>query len=206
MKALVIVDMQNDFLPGGALGVKKGEEVVPTVNSLTHGPFDLIVATKDWHPADHTSFAENHAGKEPGEHVTVEGIDQILWPAHCVQESFGAEFSSDLEASGIDKIFYKGIDPNIDSYSAFFDNKHLRATGLGEYLKEQGVETVYLAGLTTDYCVKYSALDALALGFETYVIEDGCRAVNLEPEDGEKAIREMKEKGVKVVHSSEVLQ
>jgi nicotinamidase/pyrazinamidase len=204
MKALIIVDIQNDFLPGGALAVKEGEKVIPVINQLMRAPFDLIVATQDWHPADHGSFAKTH-GKAIGEHVLLDGIDQILWPVHCVQESKGAELSNSLHTKLIQKTIRKGTDKNIDSYSTFFDNEHRKSTGLSQFLKDQGVDEVYLAGLATDYCVKYSALDALKLGFKTHVIADACRAVNLRPDDGEKALQEIREAGGEVIHSKDVL-
>ena len=163
MKALIVVDLQNDFLLGGALAVKDGNAIIPIIERLLHVPFDLKVASKDWHPHDHGSFAPIH-GKNPGEHVILQGIDQILWPVHCVQGTHGADFGPNWDNRQIQKIIYKGTDKNIDSYSTFFDNEHLKATGLHEYLKERGIKDLYLAGLTTDYCIKFSVLDAIGLG------------------------------------------
>jgi len=204
MKALLIVDVQNDFLPGGALGVKNGDQVIEPINRLVCQKFDVIVASKDWHPADHGSFASVH-GKQPGEHTLLNGLDQILWPDHCVQGVFGAEFSSQLDTTHFDHIFVKGTEKEIDSYSAFFDNGHLKSTGLGEYLKEKGVEEIYFAGLATDHCVKSSALDALRLGFKAYVVVDACRAVNLQENDEEKAIKEMEKEGAVIITTKDFI-
>ncbi len=193
MHALIIVDIQNDFLPGGALGVAEGDQVVPVINTLQE-QFDLVVATKDWHPAGHGSFAETHH-KKPGEVIELDGIDQILWPTHCVQNTSGSEFAPGLHRDPIAKVFEKGIDPLIDSYSAFYDNKKRRSTGLAEYLKEQGVGEVTIVGLATDYCVKFTVLDALSEGFKVHVVKDGCRGVNLQPDDTKNAIEEMRQAG-----------
>ena len=203
MKALIVVDIQNDFCPGGALAVPEGDRVVPVVNGLMPR-FHLVVATQDWHPADHGSFAANHPGRKPGEVIDLEGLEQILWPVHCVEETAGAEFHPKLNQAPFARVFRKGMDRNTDSYSGFFDNGHRKATGLGDFLKQQGVTEVTIAGLTTDYCVRFSALDAVALGFSTCVIEDACRGVNQNPGDVDRAIAEMKEKGVRVVPSAEV--
>lgn len=203
MKALLLVDIQNDFIPGGALAVKEGDEIIPLVNELVHYPFDLIVATKDWHPQNHGSFAANH-GKKPGEHVKLVGIDQILWPTHCVQGTPGTDFAPGWDQTSLDKVIYKGTDPSIDSYSTFFDNGHLRSTGLENYLREKGVKDLFIAGLATDYCVKYSVLDALQLGFKPYVIIEACRGVNLQPEDSQQALRLMQQAGATLVSFADV--
>jgi nicotinamidase/pyrazinamidase len=203
MNALILVDIQNDFLPGGALGVPHGDEVIPVANRVAP-KFALVVATQDWHPADHGSFAANHPGKEPGDVIDLNGIEQILWPVHCVQDTPGAAFAGALDTSRFARVFHKGTDPAIDSYSTFFDNARRKATGLGDYLKEQGVRDVYILGLATDYCVKFSALDAIELGFNTHVIEDGCRAVNLQPGDAAKSIAEMQAGGATVVSSHDL--
>jgi len=202
-RALILVDIQNDFVPGGALAVKDGDKVVPVANRIQPA-FELIVATQDWHPANHGSFASQHPGKKPGDVIDLNGIAQVLWPDHCVQRSKGAEFHPRLDRTRIAKVFQKGVDPAIDSYSAFFDNAHLRGTGLAEYLKSQGVTAVYIAGLATDYCVKFTALDARTLGLDTYVIEDGCRGVNLQPGDSAAAIDQMRAAGVHVVTSDDL--
>lgn len=204
MEALILVDIQNDFVPGGALAVEDGDQIIPVVNQLQYH-FDLIVATKDWHPADHGSFAATHLGKKVGEHMDLHGLDQILWPVHCVQGTFGSDFVSDLDTMRIRKVFFKGTDPAIDSYSGFFDNGHKKATGLGNYLKNQGVKKVYIAGLSIDYCVNFTAQDALSLGFETYVITDACRAVNLAPGDGDKALEHLRSLGVHLINSQTLI-
>ena len=197
MNALILVDLQNDFCPGGALAVPDGDRVIPLANDLQK-KFDLAVATQDWHPADHGSFAASHPGKKPGDAIDLAGLPQILWPVHCVQETPGAELHPRLERSAIDRVFRKGEDPLTDSYSGFFDNGRRKSTGLGEYLKSRGVASVYVCGLATDYCVKFTALDAVQLGFETFLIEDACRGVNLEPGDVRCAVDEMLAKGVRI--------
>ncbi len=201
-KALVIIDVQHDFLPGGSLAVAQGDQVVRVANEAKK-KFRLVVATQDWHPADHGSFASNHAGAKPGELSELGGLPQILWPDHCVQGSRGAEFHPGLDLSGV-RIFRKGTDREIDSYSGFYDNGHRKSTGLGEFLSEQGVTDVYLLGLAIDYCVKLSALDARKLGFETWIIEDGCRGVNLSPDDSAKAMEEMRAAGVHVISARDL--
>lgn len=201
MEALILVDIQNDFLPGGALAVPEGDQIIPVVNQLQKN-FELIVATQDFHPENHKSFAANHPGKQPGDHIELQGMDQILWPVHCVQGSQGAEFADALDMDKVEKIFPKGTDPEIDSYSGFYDNGHLKATGLGEYLKEKGVDKVVIVGLAADYCVKFTALDAVGLGFETIVVKDATRAVNLQEGDFEKALEEMKNQGVTIVNNT----
>ena len=203
MKALILVDLQNDFLPGGALPVPHGDEVIPLVNKLQQR-FDLVVATKDWHPPDHGSFAANHPGKEPGDRIILDGIEQILWPEHCVQNTHGAKFAPLFDASRIAHVFHKGIERNIDSYSTFFDNAHRRHTGLAHYLEKRSIKEIYLMGLALDYCVKYSALDARQLGLNTYVIVDGCRGIELEPGDIDRALDEMKHAGAILLESPEL--
>lgn len=200
MHALILVDIQNDFLPGGALAVPQGDAVVPVANRV-QPLFDLVVATQDWHPANHGSFVVHHPGRKAGELGELAGLPQVLWPTHCVQHTRGADFAPKLERSRIAKVFPKGTDPEIDSYSGFFDNGHRKATGLGDYLRAKGVTDVYLLGLATDYCVKATALDARQLGFATHLIQDGCRAVNLQPVDAERAIAEMKAAGVEITDS-----
>ncbi len=200
MKALIIVDLQNDFLPGGALPVPRGGEVIPLANELQNR-FELIVATQDWHPPNHGSFAANHPGKNPGDRIELDGLEQILWPVHCVENSAGAEFAPLFDTSRVAHVFKKGTDSKIDSYSAFFDNAHRRATGLGDYLKQCAITDVYLLGLALDYCVKYSALDARRLGFNTRVIADACRGIALEPGDLDQALDEMKKAGATLLQS-----
>jgi len=205
MNALVIVDVQSDFCPSGALAVPEGDRVVPGINRL-QSHFDLVVATQDWHPADHGSFAANHPGRKPGDVIELAGLEQILWPVHCVQHTPGAELHPELDRRRIAKIFPKGTDPEVDSYSGFFDNGHRHATGLGDYLKGRGVTAVHLCGLATDYCVKFTALDAADLGFTTWVIRDACRGIDREPGDVERALTEMESKGVRIVTESQVIK
>jgi nicotinamidase/pyrazinamidase len=201
--ALIIVDVQNDFIPGGALAVREGDQLVPIINQIQK-EFHHVIATQDYHPADHGSFAANHPGMNPGEFVELGGLKQILWPVHCVQGSFGAEFHSDLAQENWEAIFQKGKNPEVDSYSGFFDNARRGDTGLGEYLKSKGITQVYVCGLALDYCVKFTALDSQSLGFETYLLQDATRAVNLSSHDGEKAIEEMRNAGVIICSSKDL--
>jgi len=196
--------MQYDFTPGGSLAVEDGDQIVGLINDL-QGEFDLVVATQDWHPSDHGSFASNQEGRRPGEVIQLGGVEQVLWPDHSIQGSHGAELLAELDRSRIARIFRKGTDPEIDSYSGFFDNGKRKATGLGNYLKEEGVSEVYVVGLALDYCVKFTALDAQGLGFDTTLIEDASRAVNLSPNDGIDAVQAMKDAGIQVVKGAEVL-
>ncbi len=176
MKTLIIIDVQNDFLPGGSLAVPKGDEVISVINRIMD-QFDHVLATQDWHPKGHISFS--------------------LWPEHCVQRSKGAEIAKELEKKRIEKVFQKGTDLNIDSYSAFFDNEEKKSTGLDTYLKKRHLADLYFAGLATDYCVLYSVLDALELGFKVWVIRDACRAIH----DSEGAFRKMEQKGARIIRS-----
>jgi nicotinamidase/pyrazinamidase len=185
MDALILIDIQNDFCPGGSLAVKDGDRVVPVVNELQKH-FDLVVATKDWHPPGHSSFV-------------------TLWPPHCVQNTAGAEFHPALDTSRVAHVFLKGTDPAVDSYSGFFDNEHKLSTGLGDYLRAQGVAGVYVCGLATDYCVKFTALDALRLGFETTVVADACRGVDVNAGDSQRALEELRSAGARVATSGEVI-
>ena len=202
-QALIVVDLQNDFLPAGALAVGEGDRIIPIVNRLEK-QFELVVATQDWHPATHGSFAENHPGKRTGEFIDLNGIHQILWPVHCVQGSFGAEFAKDFNLTRVQKIVRKGTDAAIDSYSGFFDNARRKETELGPYLKKAGVTEVFVVGLATDYCVKFTALDAVEMGFKTILVQDACRGVELSPGDVARALIEMKEKGVHIVKSDAI--
>lgn len=204
MRALIVVDLQNDFMPGGALAVPEGDAVVPVANRLMP-EFELVLATKDWHPPDHGSFAARHPGKKPGDIIELAGLRQELWPVHCVQDTEGSEFHRDLNTTPIAKVFYKGTEKEIDSYSAFFDNAHRKSTGLGDYLKERGVSEICLLGLATDFCVKFSALDALKLGFKTNVVEDGCRGIDLNPGDVRKALEEIQNAGARLVTSDSLI-
>ena len=205
MKALILVDIQNDFLPGGALAVPDGDAVIPVANKL-QSAFPVVVATQDWHPANHGSFAASHPGKKVFEQIELNGLPQTLWPVHCVQNTTGAELARALVRERIAKVFPKGTDPNIDSYGGLFDNGHRRSTGLGEWLKAQRVTEVFVCGLATDYCVKFTALDAAKMGFKTHLIEDASRGVNLRPDDVRNAIEEMKRAGVVVMQSGGILK
>jgi nicotinamidase/pyrazinamidase len=214
MKALILVDIQNDFsLPFGALSVPKGEEVVSVANRLLESNIaDIVVATADWHPANHKSFRANN--DVPADEIvgTLNEVPQVWWPNHCVQGTNGAEFHRDLNMNKVAAIFRKGMNPQVDSYSGLFDNKAIfdgketrTPTGLASYLSGRGVTDVFVLGLATDYCVKFTALDAAALGFSTHLIVDGCRAVNLGTNDGENAVSEMQAAGIKVINSGELL-
>ena len=205
MKTLILVDIQNDFLPGGALAVPDGDAIIPIVNRL-QALFPLTVATQDWHPANHGSFAVNHPGKAVFQRIDLNGLPQTLWPVHCVQGTPGAEFAPGLQRDRIAKIFLKGTDAGTDSYSGLFDNGHRKATGLGEWLKEQGATEIYVCGLATDYCVKFTASDAAQLGFRTYFIKDASRGVNLQPNDVANAIAEMNCGGIATVQSADILK
>lgn len=205
MTALILVDLQNDFLPHGSLQVKDSEQILPIINRLLELPFDEKVATKDWHEADHGSFADTHH-KLAGETILLDGVTQILWPQHCVQGTLGAEFSPLWHSFKIHRVFHKGTEQNIDSYSAFFDNGHRKSTELDHYLKQKKIHSIFFAGLTTDYCVKYSVLDALQLGFKTYVIKDACRAVNLTENDERDALDEMHKAGAVLINCEDVIK
>lgn len=206
MKTLVLVDIQNDFCKGGALAVKDGDAVVPVANRLiVEGKFDLIVATQDYHPPTHKSFASNNKDVKVGTLGTLNGLPQVWWPNHCTWGSKGAEFHKNLLSGRLAAIFRKGMDPEVDSYSGFFDNGRKHPTGLAGYLKDVGATELFVLGLATDYCVKFTALDAVSLGFKTNLVLDGCRAVNLNPDDGAKAVAEMKEKGVKIIEKGDSL-
>ena len=178
-----------------------GDAVIPVANAI-QDCFSIIVATQDWHPANHGSFAANHPGRKLYESIDLNGLPQILWPVHCVQNTRGAELTRGLNRDRVRKVFHKGVDVGIDSYSGFFDNGHRRSTGMGEWLTAQRVTEVYLCGLATDYCVKFSALDAVKLGFHTLVVEDACRGVNLQPDDARAALAQLTTEGVHVVQST----
>lgn len=203
MRAIILVDIQNDFCPGGALPVKEGDAVVNVANQVM-SQFELVVATQDWHPSDHKSFASQHPGLNVGEQFTLGDLPQIAWPDHCVQGTTGAEFHPKLDVESVHQVFQKGTDTEIDSYSGFFDNGHKRATGMGDFLLDKGVKEVYVLGLATDYCVKFTALDAIDLGLKTNLIVDGCRGVDLKAGDVDAAILEMKSSGVVVMSSEEL--
>lgn len=193
--------MQNDFIPGGSLEVPEGDKIVPIINNLQE-KFDLVIATQDWHPEDHSSFAENHPGKKEFEIIQLQGIDQKLWPVHCVQNSAGAQFHSDLETQKIEAIFRKGTNKQIDSYSGFYDNAHLKSTGLSGYLREKGVSQLYFCGLAAEYCVYFSIIDALKESFEATLIEDATKAIS--EKDFETAKKAMLHAGGKIITTAEI--
>ncbi|MGE0198526.1 MAG: bifunctional nicotinamidase/pyrazinamidase [Simkaniaceae bacterium] len=197
-RALLIVDLQNDFMPGGPLGVKGGDGLAPLINTFME-KFPVVIATQDWHPQRHVSFASTHQ-KKVGETVEVNGREQELWPDHCVERTPGSNIVKELERDGIHHYIYKGTDRMIDSYSAFFDNGGIKSTGLDTLLKQKGVTELYIAGLATDFCVLYSVLDARKLGYPISVIKDACRAIG----DGEKALKRMKEAGANIISSADL--
>ncbi len=203
--ALVIVDVQNDFCPGGSLAVAGGDLVIPIINRIA-GSLPIVVATQDWHPADHVSFASRHRGKSPLDTVELAGVTQVLWPDHCVQGSKGAELHPGLDQRPIDLLLRKGTHRDVDSYSAFFENDRTTATGLAYYLRGLGCEELFLAGLATDYCVLYSALDAVGLGFRTTVVSDAVKGVDQPPGSTEEALRRMTAAGVALCESREILR
>jgi nicotinamidase/pyrazinamidase len=202
MKTLVILDVQNDFMPGGSLEVPDGTLVVPVINRL-QGYFDLVVATQDWHPLKHVSFASTHPDERPFNKIDIHGIDQVLWPDHCVQGTPGAMFHPDLETFNISAIFRKGMDPNVDSYSGFYDNRHLISTGLSGYLKDKGVTELYFCGLAGDICVYHSIIDAIEAGFSSTLIEDASRPLSQETFTILK--KELADKGVRIINSMDVI-
>lgn len=203
MNTLLVVDMQNDFMPGGALGVPGGDEIIGAVNALA-ARFPLVIATQDCHPAGHVSFAASHPGRVPGDRVVVDGLEQVLWPVHCVEGSHGAEFHKDVRAGLFHAVVRKGTDPRVDCYSAFQDNAGRQGTGLAGILERAGATGLHLCGLATDYCVRFTALDARRLGYPVSVVINACRGVDLRPGDVERAIREMKHAGVRIVTADQV--
>jgi nicotinamidase/pyrazinamidase len=194
--ALIVIDLQNDFCPGGALAVSGGDEIVPLVNRLA-GSFDHVILTQDWHPAGHSSFASSHAGKAPFASIQMPYGLQTLWPDHCVQGTRGAEFHKDLRWTKAELVVRKGFRKAVDSYSAFFENDRKTPTGLAGCLRERGLTNLTLVGLATDYCVAYSALDAARLGFQTAVLVDACRAIDLQGSLAE-AEKQMRAAGVRL--------
>ena len=199
-KALIIVDIQNDFCKGGSLEVADGEKIIPYINHLMKtNNYDEIILTQDFHPTEHKSFAVNN-GKSVGEIIQLNGISQTMWPVHCVQGTSGVEFHPDLEQNKATYIIKKGMNPEIDSYSAFFDNQKLIDTGLSNYLKSKNIETVEIVGLALDYCVKYTCIDAVLEGFKVVLHFKGTKAVNLHPDDAKNTVFELLEKGVSVIN------
>lgn len=203
MKTLVIIDVQNDFIPGGALAVPGGDEIIHLINKLQI-EFDLVTATQDWHPEEHSSFAINHPGKQEFEKIEIHGFEQVLWPVHCVQNTDGAKFHPDLETSRIETIFRKGTHVKIDSYSGFYDNAHQKSTGLAGYLKEKGTTDLYFCGLAAEYCVYYSLKDALAEGFKATLIEDATRALDIS--NFAKAKKDILARGGRIISSEGLLK
>lgn len=202
MKALILVDIQNDFMPGGPLAISDGETIVPVINQLIN-KFELVVATQDWHPSNHASFAGNHEGKKPFDIIELSGMRQVLWPDHCVQGTKGAEFHPKLETLKMAAIFRKGMNPEIDSYSGFYDNGHLQSSGLAGYLRDKGASKLYFTGLAADICVYFTIKDALAEGFKAVLIEDATCPLNVE--EFVKIRKELQEKGVEIIHSSSMI-
>ncbi|MHC5078062.1 MAG: bifunctional nicotinamidase/pyrazinamidase [Planctomycetota bacterium] len=197
--ALIVVDIQNDFCPMGALPVSHGDTVVPIINRLVR-QFPLAVATQDWHPPGHISFASSHPGKNPFDVIDVEGVEQILWPDHCVQGTEGSAFHPDFDARPYHAVVRKGMAPHLDSYSAFRDNAHVASTGLAGYLRERGIDTVWIAGLATDFCVTFTAHDALDHGFQTRILIDACRGIDVPPGSLEAKLTEIQNRGGRIVH------
>jgi len=193
MKALVIIDVQNDFLLNGSLEVPSGNDVIGPINEIIED-YSLVVATKDWHPLDHVSFVSNHPGKKIGDIIKVNNLDQILWPKHCVQKSKGSDFPTTLNFKAINKIIYKGTNSQIDSYSGFHDNGKILSTGLSSYLKVKNVTSIDYVGLVTEYCVKFTVFDSIEEGFKSRVILKGIKGINLE--ESNKALKEMKSRNV----------
>lgn len=196
-KALIVIDVQNDFCPGGALAVDEGDQVVPVINQLM-GQFDHVILTQDWHTADHSSFASQHPGKAPFEDIEMAYGSQRLWPDHCIQGSHGADFHPELNLMPAELIIRKGFRTPIDSYSAFFENDHATPTGLTGYLRERGLDDLTFVGLATDFCVAYSALDAVGQGFSARVVLEACRGIDLMG-SMETMIGRMKADGVDVI-------
>ncbi len=198
MEALIVVDVQNDFCPGGALAVQQGDQVVQFINRIRER-FPLVVFTQDWHPRQHKSFASNNPGAKVGEVIPQGGGPQVMWPDHCVQGTQGAEFHAKLDRRPADPVFRKGELEAVDSYSGFLDNDRQHETGLRAFLRQQGVTQVTVVGLATDYCVKFTALDGLKFGLQVTVLKEGCRAVNLRPGDEAQAYAELQAAGVRVL-------
>ena len=201
--ALLLIDVQNDFCPGGNLAVESGDEVVPVINRIMPS-FSRVIATQDWHPPDHVSFASSHPGRRPLDVVEADGIEQVLWPEHCVQGTRGAELHPRLDPGRIGLLLRKGMRRGLDSYSAFFENDRHTDTGLRHYLKGMKLRELFICGLATDYCVLASALDARRLGFRVTLVRDACRGVDLPKGSIEKAIAAMQKAGVRMKESSEL--
>jgi len=204
LKTLIVTDVQRDFMPGGALGVPGADAIIPIINALIP-KFDHVFAVRDWHPPHHVSFASTHK-KRTGDTIRIGDVEQILWPDHCIQNERGSDFAEGLHRDRVEAVFQKGSDPGVDSYSAFFDCARHRSTGLADHLKKHKLTHLYFVGMTTDYCILYSVLDAVELGFQVAVILDGCRAINRKPGDEKRAVDEMRAKGAKILMSAEFLK
>ncbi len=203
VKALILVDLQNDFFEGGALDVPESNSIIPVINGILN-LFSLVVFTKDWHPEGHISFASSHKGKKEFDSIKIDGLVQILWPEHCIQNSFGSRIHDRIKVRE-DAIFItKGSDKYVDSYSGFYDNHKKHSTGLGDLLKMKNATDIYICGLATDYCVKYTALDSAEYNFNTWLIIDASKAVNMTPGDSDKALCEMESKKIKIISSKEL--
>lgn len=203
MKALILVDLQNDFMPWGSVGAPDADEIIPIANRLMEF-FDLVVASQDWHPINHISFAANHPWRMPGRVIELGGVSQLLWTMHCVEHSFGAELATGLNTGKIPKVIKKGTNPNVDCYGVFFENDGKSSTGLEDFLKKESVDEVFVLGPAADFGVKFTALDAIRLGFKTTVILDGCRWLDSDVKNIEKTLEELKSKGVQIIHSDEL--
>lgn len=200
---LLVVDVQYDFCPGGSLAVNEGDQIIPIINSLMD-KFSRVMGTQDWHPGSHNSFASNYPGKKPMDMISLNGIDQVLWPDHCVQGTKGADFHEELNTNIFQAIIRKGFNKEVDSYSAFRENDKVSETGLNGMLKGLDIKKIYLCGLATDYCVFYSAMDAISNGYETLVILDATRGVNVPQSSVKRSIESMKNRGIKIINSTDI--
>lgn len=202
MKVLLVADIQNDFLPGGSLTVPHSDSIIPLINILVYH-FELVIAIQDWHPPNHKSFASMHPGKKPLDVIDLNGLQQTLWPDHCIQGTKGAEFSAKFDMRKVETIFRKGTDPEIDSYSGFYDNGHRKSTGLAGYLHERKASAVYVVGLAGDFCVYLTAMDSLDQKFETFIIEDATRPIN--PENFKKGKQDFIKRDGNIIQSSDLI-
>lgn len=201
--ALLVVDVQNDFCPGGTLAVPDGDAVVPVINRITPA-FPVVVATQDWHPGGHISFASRHEGKNPFEVIEIQGTEQVLWPDHCVEGTPGADFHPRLDTTAVRFVLRKGANREVDSYSAFVENDRRTTTGLAGLLRELGVERIFVSGLATDVCVRATALDGRGAGFQVALLEDACRPVDVPPGNLARARRQMLDAGVRILITDEL--
>ncbi len=203
IKALIVVDVQNDFCPGGALAVNEGNKIIPVINSIID-KFDIIISTQDWHPANHISFASTHENKKINEHIIIGGITQALWPDHCVQGTEGADFAKDLNTKKFNLILRKGMDPNLDSYSAFLENDQKTETGLHGYLNAMSVSQLHICGLATDYCVFFSAMDSVKYGFKTILLVNASKGIDIPFGNLNKRLKQMKDNGIAIKNTNEL--